>query len=140
MDGPKDPWPLVLSLPGRFVGDPASLARDNILAINPHMHRLSPCGLIHIQDLGNSGISNISNKIFLDSDNSDISDNSNISEHLNLENWNCQKYRKCRNYRKIGNIRNARISENGKYRNCPNYRQLNILISQIPDNALWTKT
>ncbi len=31
VDGPKDPWPRVLSLPGRFVGDPASLARDNIL-------------------------------------------------------------------------------------------------------------
>ena len=30
MDGPMDPWPSVLSLPGRFVGDPASLARDNI--------------------------------------------------------------------------------------------------------------
>ncbi len=30
VDGPKDPWPRVLSLPGRFVGDPASLARDNI--------------------------------------------------------------------------------------------------------------
>ncbi len=25
------PWPCVLSLPERFVGDPASLARDNIL-------------------------------------------------------------------------------------------------------------
>ncbi len=31
VDGPKDPWPHVLSLPERFVGDPASLARDNIL-------------------------------------------------------------------------------------------------------------
>ncbi len=30
VDGPKDPWPRVLSLPERFVGDPASLARDNI--------------------------------------------------------------------------------------------------------------
>ncbi len=30
VDGPKDPWPGVLSLPGRFVGDPTSLARDNI--------------------------------------------------------------------------------------------------------------
>ncbi len=30
VDGPKDPWPRVLSLAGRFVGDPASLARDNI--------------------------------------------------------------------------------------------------------------
>ncbi len=29
LDGPKDPWPRVLSLP---VGDPASRARDNILA------------------------------------------------------------------------------------------------------------
>ncbi len=31
--GPKDPWPRVLSLPvaqGGFVGDPTSLARDNI--------------------------------------------------------------------------------------------------------------
>ncbi len=26
----KDPWPRVLLLPERFVGDPASLARDNI--------------------------------------------------------------------------------------------------------------
>ncbi len=26
----KDPWPRVLSLPERFIGDPASLARDNI--------------------------------------------------------------------------------------------------------------
>ncbi len=32
MDGRKDPWPRVLSLPGWFVGDPASLARDNILS------------------------------------------------------------------------------------------------------------
>ncbi len=31
VDGPKDPWPRVLSLPERFGGDPASLARDNIL-------------------------------------------------------------------------------------------------------------
>ncbi len=30
MDGPKDPWPRVLSLPRRFIGDPASLARDNV--------------------------------------------------------------------------------------------------------------
>ena len=28
MDGPKDPWPRVLSLPEWFVGDPASLTRD----------------------------------------------------------------------------------------------------------------
>ena len=31
VDGPKNPWPRVLSLPGRFVGDPALLARDNII-------------------------------------------------------------------------------------------------------------
>ena len=31
VDGPKDPWPCVLSLPERFVGDPASLARDNMM-------------------------------------------------------------------------------------------------------------
>ncbi len=31
--GPKDPWPRVLSLPGRFVGDPASLAHDNMLRL-----------------------------------------------------------------------------------------------------------
>ena len=34
VDGPKDPWPRVLSLPtaqGGFVGDPTLLARDNIL-------------------------------------------------------------------------------------------------------------
>ncbi len=30
VDGPKDPWPRVLSLPERFVGEPVSLARDNI--------------------------------------------------------------------------------------------------------------
>ncbi len=33
MNGPKDPWPRVLSLPGAqggFVGDPTSLARGNI--------------------------------------------------------------------------------------------------------------
>ncbi len=30
VDGPKDPWPRVLSLPERFVGDPASLASDNM--------------------------------------------------------------------------------------------------------------
>ncbi len=29
VDRPKDPWLRVLSLPGRFVGDPASLACDN---------------------------------------------------------------------------------------------------------------
>ncbi len=28
-----DPWPCVFSLPGRFVGDPASLACDNMLTI-----------------------------------------------------------------------------------------------------------
>ncbi len=27
----QDPWPCVLSLPGRFDGDPASLARGNII-------------------------------------------------------------------------------------------------------------
>ncbi len=31
MEGPKDPWPCVLLLPERFVGDNASLARDNII-------------------------------------------------------------------------------------------------------------
>ncbi len=31
VDGPKDPWPRVLSLPRWFVGDPASLACDYIL-------------------------------------------------------------------------------------------------------------
>ncbi len=37
VDGPKDSWPRVLSLPERFVGDPASLARDNMLRIiRPH--------------------------------------------------------------------------------------------------------
>ena len=30
VDGPKDPWPRILSLPGWFVGDPASLACNNI--------------------------------------------------------------------------------------------------------------
>ena len=33
VNGPKDPWPSVLSLPGAqggFVGDPTPLARDNI--------------------------------------------------------------------------------------------------------------
>ncbi len=30
VDGLKDPWPRVLSLPERFGGDPASLARDNV--------------------------------------------------------------------------------------------------------------
>ncbi len=39
MDGPKDPWPHVLSLPERFVGDPASLARDNIIATLTHSDR-----------------------------------------------------------------------------------------------------
>ncbi len=33
VDGPKDPWPRVLSLPGWFVGDPASLARNNIVML-----------------------------------------------------------------------------------------------------------
>ncbi len=37
VDGPKGPWPRVFSLPERFVGDPASLARDNI-------NSLSTCG------------------------------------------------------------------------------------------------
>ena len=31
VDGPKDPWLHVLSLPERFVGDPASQALDNII-------------------------------------------------------------------------------------------------------------
>ncbi len=30
VDRPKDPWPHVLSLSERFVGNPASLSRDNI--------------------------------------------------------------------------------------------------------------
>ena len=30
VDGPKDPWPRVLSLPEWFVGDPVSLARNTI--------------------------------------------------------------------------------------------------------------
>ena len=33
VNGPKDPWPRVLSLPGAqggFVGDPTSLAHDNM--------------------------------------------------------------------------------------------------------------
>ena len=30
----KDPWPRVLSLPGQFVGDPASLACDNIFNLS----------------------------------------------------------------------------------------------------------
>ena len=33
VDGRKDPWPCVLSLHERFVGDPASLARDNIVSV-----------------------------------------------------------------------------------------------------------
>ena len=33
VDGPKDPWPRVLSLPEQFVGDPASLSRDSIYDI-----------------------------------------------------------------------------------------------------------
>ncbi len=33
VDGPKDPWPRVLSLPKRFVGDPDLPARDNIYTI-----------------------------------------------------------------------------------------------------------
>ena len=36
-----DPWPCVLSLPGRFVGDPASLARDNTIKLfNKYMYIL----------------------------------------------------------------------------------------------------
>ncbi len=38
MDGPKDPWPRVFSLPERFVGDPASLARDNIYIVTCQAH------------------------------------------------------------------------------------------------------
>ncbi len=44
VDGPKDPWPRVLSLPGAhggFVGDPTSLARDNINNITSHHTRMS---------------------------------------------------------------------------------------------------
>ncbi len=36
IDGPKDPWPSVLSLPGAqggFVGDPTLLACDNIIIL-----------------------------------------------------------------------------------------------------------
>ncbi len=36
VDGPNDPWPCVLSLPERFVGDPASLARDSIVTLWAH--------------------------------------------------------------------------------------------------------
>ena len=43
VDGPKDPWPCVLSLPERFVGDPASLASDNIftLCTPPQMNEIT---------------------------------------------------------------------------------------------------
>ncbi len=45
VDGPKDPWPHVLSLPERFVGDPASLARDNIYAWHNDIMELPDSGL-----------------------------------------------------------------------------------------------
>ncbi len=35
VDGPKDPWPCVWSVLGRFVGDPTSLARDNMSLFGP---------------------------------------------------------------------------------------------------------
>ncbi len=40
VNGPKDPWPCVLSLPGAqggFVGDPTSLARDSIYRVPFHV-------------------------------------------------------------------------------------------------------
>ena len=37
---PMDPWPGVLSLPGWFVGDPTSLARDNITYTSDTLNRL----------------------------------------------------------------------------------------------------
>ncbi len=37
VDGLKDPWPRVLSLPEWFVGDPASLARYNISSMRMAM-------------------------------------------------------------------------------------------------------
>ena len=50
VDGPKDPWPRVLSLPGRFIGDPASLACDNMYFtgitlhnIMQYVHQWFPC-------------------------------------------------------------------------------------------------
>ena len=39
VDGPKDPWPRVLSLLERFVGNPASLASDNIISYANSMVR-----------------------------------------------------------------------------------------------------
>ncbi len=48
VDAPKDPWPRVLSLPERFVGDPASLARDNIFVNgNVPFSRIIPVSLLH---------------------------------------------------------------------------------------------
>ena len=43
VDRPKDPWPRVLSLPGRFVGDPASLAREEYIVVC-HLPRGSSYG------------------------------------------------------------------------------------------------
>ena len=51
MDGPKDPWPRVLSLPGAqggVVGDPTSLARDNMVVHN----ELSHYGLFYHEVVG----------------------------------------------------------------------------------------
>ncbi len=43
VDGPKDPWPRhhVLSLPERFVGDPASLARDNMYTLQTFSNQVT---------------------------------------------------------------------------------------------------
>ncbi len=41
--GPKNPWPRVLSLPERFVGDPVSLARVNILFLGTPLFLGSAC-------------------------------------------------------------------------------------------------
>ncbi len=42
VDGPKDPWPHVLSLPGRFVGDPAcwqATIHFNCVRYKPYIYR-----------------------------------------------------------------------------------------------------
>ncbi len=44
VDGPKDPWPRVLSLPGAqggFVEDPTSLARDKTILSDIKSEKLS---------------------------------------------------------------------------------------------------
>ena len=102
---------------------------------------------IHIQDLGNSSISDNTDKIFRYSDNSDISANLGISGDSNIS--DVSDYSGISDDSDISELSEVpELSENQNYRKCQNYRIAGIVgkvirnigntgISQILDNGLF---